>query len=59
MMSTESASENYIFVQSSLEEIACEVSTVLMRRLNINTGGADVAKLLQIVLLTVDETAEL
>jgi hypothetical protein len=57
-MSTEPAPESYTFVQPSLEEIASEVSTILMRRLNTNKGGADVAKLLQIVLLTVDETAE-
>lgn len=58
-MNTEPAPENYIFVQPSIEEIAGEVSTILMRRLNTNKGGADVAKLLQIVMLTVDETAEL
>ena len=57
-MSTEPVPESYTFVQPSLEEIASEVSTILMRRLNTDKGGADVAKLLQIVLLTVDETAE-
>ena len=42
----------------TIEEIASEVSTVLLRRLNVGKNGADILKLLQIVLLDSQQAAE-
>lgn len=42
----------------TIEEIASEVSTVLLRRLNVGKNGADIVKLLQIVLLDSQQAAE-
>jgi hypothetical protein len=42
----------------TIEEIASEVSTVLLRRLNVGKNSADIVKLLQIVLLDTQQAAE-
>lgn len=42
----------------SVEEIASEVSSILLRRLNAGKSGADIVKLLQIVLLDSQQAAE-
>ena len=42
----------------TIEEIASEVSTVLLRRLNVGKNAADIVKLLQIVLLDSQQAAE-
>jgi hypothetical protein len=51
------AIENSAMVPT-VEEIASEVSTILLRRLNAGKSGADIVKLLQIVLLDSHQTAE-
>lgn len=43
----------------SIEEIASEVSSILLRRLNAHRSSADIVKLLQVVFLTRAEVAEL
>lgn len=50
--------EDLSAVEPSMEEIASEVSAILMRRLKTRASGSDILKLLQIVLLTGDEAAE-
>lgn len=56
-MSGQSASEQLVI--PSIEEMAGAVAVILLRRLNVQRGSADIIKLLQVVFLTRDEVAEL
>lgn len=46
-------------MSASVEEIASEVASILLRRLNVHRSSADIVKLLQVVFLTRAEVAEL
>ena len=56
-MSSQSTDEQAMI--PSIEEIASEVASILLRRLNANRSSADITKLLQVVFLTRAEVAEL
>lgn len=56
-MSSQPATEQAMI--PSIEEIASEVSSILVRRLNVHRSSADIVKLLQVVFLTRAEVAEL
>jgi hypothetical protein len=56
-MSSQPADEQAII--ASVEEIASEVASILLRRLNVHRSSADIVKLLQVVFLTRAEVAEL
>jgi hypothetical protein len=56
-MSSQPANEQAM--TPSIEEIASEVSSILLRRLNVHRSSADIVKLLQVVFLTRAEVAEL